>query len=407
MRSIALVLLAILSGCAAQAAAPGASINLNALVHAHPLYGTLAQYDRQIAGLRATLHLPEFSRKTQAFTNASHATAQTLTRSANRAKDIAAFPTPDVSELRQNASLNAPTESRVRSDMQHTYTTQASQLHTAAAQAMDRYRTQLLRQQQTALADYERSMQARVQQAYVSRRQQLYEKESALELDLAKAHAGQRLTIRAKLQTLQLDDERRRRLDAQMQALQAHDDAIVAKQHRRDQAQLDVLLSSLQARANADIARMRSTLEQRTQANLAERQRVLAAQNAQHATLNLGQSAQPSRRANDTNAALDSLLAAQPADPQTFLRARDDLAQQFTAVRQADDTATQSTWQQLAALNQARAQLYTDIVSQVMKEAHAVANSRGLAHVYTSASSPPGTVDITGDVRTQLLALTR
>src|SRR5690348_13986715 len=247
MRSIALVLLAILTGCAAQAAGPAASVNVSALVHAHPLYGTLAQYDRQIAGLRATLHTPEFSRKTQAFANASRATAQTLTSSASRARDIAALPAPDVSELRQNANVPAPSESRVRSDMQQTYNAQSSQVQAAASQAMERYRAQLLRQQQTALTNYERSMQERVQQAYVSREQQLYEKESALELDLAKADAGKRLTIRAKLQTLQLNDERRHRLQAQMQALQAHEDAIVARQHRRDRAALHAMLPSLQA----------------------------------------------------------------------------------------------------------------------------------------------------------------
>jgi len=405
MRSIALVLLAILTGCAAQAAAPGASVNLNALVHAHPLYGTLAQYDRQIAGLRATLHLPEFSRKTQAFRNASDATAQTLARTANRAKAIVALPTPDVGELRANASLNAPTESRVRSDMQETYNAQAMQVHAAAAQAMDRYRTQLLRQQQAAFTNYEHSMQARVQQAYASRRQQLYEKESALELDLAKANAGKRLTIRAKLQTLQLDDQRRRGLEAQMQALQAHDDTIVGKLHRRDEAVLHAMLSQLQARANSDVARMRSTLEQRTKANLAERERVLA-QNAHHGALNLGQTAQPSRGQSTMNAGLDSLLAAHPTDPQVFLNARDDLAKQFSAVRQADDAATQSTWAQLAALSDTRAQLYADIVSQVMKEARLVAKSRGLAHVYTSASAPPGSVDITANVRSDIAALT-
>ena len=406
MRTFALVLLAILTGCAAQAAGPAASVNVNALVHAHPLYGTLAQYDRQIAGLRATLHAPEFSRKTQAFENASRATAQTLTSSASRARDIAALPTPDVSELRQNANVSAPSESRVRSDMQQTYNAQSSQVQAAASQAMERYRAQLLRQQQTALTNYQRSMQARVQQAYASRQQHLYEKESALELDLAKANAGKRLTIRAKLQTLQLNDERRHRLQAQMQALQAHDDAIVARQHRRDQAALDAMLPSLQARANADVARMRATLEQRTQANLAARERVLAAQRAQHMPLDLGLAAQPSGSITGVNGGLDALLAAQPANPQTFLAARDDLAQQFANVRKADDSATNSTWAQLAALNQARSQLYTDIVSQVMKEAQAVAGARGLSHVYTH-DAPPGSVDITASVRSEIVALTR
>ena len=408
MRIALLALIAILAGCAAQAAGPGASVDVNALVRSHPLYGTLAQYDRQIAVLRSTLHVPKFARKSEAFAHAADGARSTLAQTASRTQRIAALPTPDVRSLQATGNVNAPSESRVRSDMQQAYGAQASQLHAAAQQAMDRYRAQIVAQQHTALANYERDMQARVQQAYTSREQQLYEKESTLALDLAKADAGQRLAIRAKLQTLQLTPERRRALQAQMDAIQAREDAQVAKQHRRDQAILAAFLPPLQARANADVARMRSTLQQRTAANLAARERVLAAQNAQQMRLNLGASAQRTPgTTTDMNGRLNSLLAANPADPQAFTRAGDDLARQFADVRNADDDATHSTWAELAALNTARAQLYGDIVSQIMNEAKAVARSRGLANVYAAKNAPPGSVDITRDVRSDIAALAR
>lgn len=402
-----LALITLLAGCAAQAAGPGASVDVNALVRSHPLYGTLAQYDRQIAVLRSTLHVPEFARKSEAFAHAAAGARSTLAQSASRTQRIAALPTPDVRSLQSGGGVSAPSESRVRSDMQQAYGAQASQLHAAAQQAMDRYRVQLINQQRTALANYERDMQARVQQAYTSRERQLYEKESTLALDLAKADAGKRLAIRAKLQTLQLMPERRRALQAQMDAIQAREDAQVAKQHRRDQAVLAAFLPPLQARANADVSRMRATLQQRTAANLAARERVLAAQNAQHMRLNLGASAQPASNTTDMNGRLNALLSADPADPQAFVRAGDDLARQFADVRNADDDATHSTWAELAALNTARAQLYHDIVSQIMSEATAVAHSRGLANVYEAKNAPPGCVDVTPDVRSDIAALAR
>lgn len=407
MRIALLALIAMLAGCAAQAAGPGASVDVSALVRSHPLYGTLAQYDRQIAVLRSTLHVPEFARKSDAFAHAADGARSTLAQTASRTQRIAALPTPDVRPLQANDNVNAPSESRVRSDMQQAYGAQASQLHAAAHQAMERYRAQLLDQQRTALANYEREMQARVQQAYASREQQLYEKESTLALDLAKADAGKRLAIRAKLQTLQLMPERRHALQAEMDAIQSREDAQVAKQHRHDRAILAAFLPPLQARANADVARMRGTLQQRTAANLAARERVLAAQNAQHMRLNLGASAQPASNATDMNGRLNSLLAANAADPQAFTRAGDDLARQFADVRNADDDATHSTWAELAALNTARAQLYDDIVSQIMNEAKAVARSRGLAGVYALKSAPPGSVNITSDVRSDIEELAR
>ena len=397
----------ILGGCAAQAAGRSASVDVNALVRTHPLYGTLSQYSRQIAQLRETLHVPEFARKTQAFENAMRAARSTLQQTASRTQAVAAMPSPDVRSLRAGANVSAPSESRVRSDMEQTYNTQASQLRTAAQSDMQRYRAQLLAQQNAAFENYVRSVNARVRQAYASREQQFYETESTLGLNLAKADAGKRLAIRVKLQTLRLSADARRRLQAQMDAIGAREDAAVAKQHRRDQAVLAAFLPPLQARANADIARMRAQLQTRTAANLAARDRVLAAQTARRKALDLGATAQPAGSNTDMNAELDSLLAARPADPQAFLRASDDLTRQFAGVRSADDAATRSTRAQIAVLETQRAQLYADIVSQIMSEARTVARDRGLGAVYARGAAPPDSVDITRTVRSEFTALVR
>ncbi|HEY9179166.1 MAG TPA: hypothetical protein VIO32_00500, partial [Candidatus Baltobacteraceae bacterium] len=169
MRIAALALIALLAGCAAQAASAPPAFDLNALVKAHPMYGTLAQYDRQIAALRATLHAPEFAHKDQAFTNAANGVRGALNDAAARAKTLAALPSPDVRPLESSANVSAPSEARVRSDMQQHYNAQSSQLHATARQSMDQYRASLLAQQDTEFSNYVRSMHMRVQQAYNSR----------------------------------------------------------------------------------------------------------------------------------------------------------------------------------------------------------------------------------------------
>jgi hypothetical protein len=406
MRTFGLLLIVLLGGCAAQAAGPAASVDINALVKAHPLYGTLAQYDRQIAVLRNSLHAPAFAYRNQAFINAARGVGDTLDRAAARAKAIEAMPSPDVRSLQESGNVSAPSESQVRSDMQQTYAQQSSQLQAAAQRDMERYRATLLAQQDTAFANYVRAVQARVQQAYNARKQELYEKESTLALDLAKADAGQRLSIRTKLQTLRLDSDRRHALLAQLAAIQAREDAVVAKQRARDRTILAAFVPPLQARADADIARMRGDLQRRTAANLAARERVLAAQRASAMRLNLGAPAGVSNNAN-TGGDLNAVLAARPADPGAFTAARDDLARHFANVRGADDSATRSTYAQIADLQHVRAQLYTDIISQIMRDAALVARTRGLSRVYTEQQAPPGSTDITPNVRSDIANMAR
>lgn len=405
MRIAALLLTTLLAACAAQAAGSSAWINLDALVRAHPLYGTLAQYDRQIATLRASLNVPEFSRKQQAMANASRAVDMQLNDTAARARAIAALPSPDVRTLQANAVTNAPSESRVRSDVQRTYSAQAAQLHAGARTDMDRYRAALLAEQSTALADYIRGVHARVQQAYDSRAQQFYEKESTLGLDLAKRDQNQRLAIRTKLQTLRLSSDRRNALQGQMDAIQSREDAAVGRQRRRDQTALAALLSQLQARADADIARTTADLQRRTAANLAARLRVLNAQQAHAGQLQFGPAAQPVANGTDMRGRLDALLRAQPAQPQAFSSARDDLAKQFSGIHAADNEATRNALAQIATLQRDRAQLYQDIVSQVMRDARVVAQSRGLQAVSSDKNAPAGSTDITAAVRSDFLAL--
>jgi len=394
MRTAALILTCLLAGCAAQAAGTGSRVDLQALVKVHPLYPALAQYDRQIAALRATLHAPEFARKSAAFMNAQRAAAAQLDDAAARSRAIASEAPPDVRDLSEESHASAPSEATVRSDMQRTYIAQAGAFRADAQRAMDAFRQSMFVQENAALANYVRATRARVEQAYTSRRAELYEKESTLALELARADAGKRLPIMAKLQTLALRAPVRHALQAELDTIQKQEDARVAAQRARDRAQLSALLPALQRKAAADVARMRAELQSRTSATIAARARVLAAQNATRSTLPFGGNTNAPSAPGDMQAQLNALLRAPAADPGAFDAAKGELQAQFAGVRSADDAATQNTWAQIGTLEKAREQLYNGIVSQIERDAERLAREH------------PG-ADVTQLVRTDLSGLSR
>jgi hypothetical protein len=367
MRTLALLLIAVLAGCAAQAAPRNDSIpqrdgGAERDIKSSPLYPVLLQYDRQIAVLESTLHVGEFEHKDQAFANARRGADSTLRQAAARARTIAAMPSPDVRPLEQNAAVSAPSEAQVRSDITRTYDAQSSQLQTAARADMDRYRGSLLAQQNTALTHYVQMMHARVQQAYDSRRQELYEKETAFAIDLQKADEGRVLPLRAQLATLTMSGQKRHALQAQLHAIQSQERSRILALHAQDRRVLAAFLPPLQSRAQADIARMREQLQTRTQANLAQRESVLQAQTSGGAPLQLGSDARGGQTPVDMRSRLAGLAAAQPAQPQAFSAARADLARELAAVQSSDAQATRETLAEIATLRAQRARLYAQIL---------------------------------------------
>ena len=394
MRKAVFALAALLAGCAAQAAGTPAHLNLSALVRVHPLYPALAQYDRQIAQLRATLPAPAFAHVDEAFVHAERGVRAQLDAAGTRTRAIAAMPEPSLAPLPQAAAANAPSEGAVGADIRRAYNAQREAARSASAAAEADYRRTLLAQQQDALAGYERGVRARVRDAYEARAQELREQEAQLSLDLAKADAAKRLQLRSKLQTLVLGDAARARIEAQLRALQAREDARLSAKRKRDAALLAAALPPLQARASADVARMRAQLEARTAANLARRSRVLAAQNAARAPLQLPSPAPPPRGNETMQSQLRALRQSRAADPAAYVRARSVLERDLRGVQAQNDAAELDARREIAVLQTARAQLYREIVTQIDADARRLAREH------------PGS-DVTPLVRADLLALRR
>ena len=401
MRNIAAILVLLLAGCAASAQTRPASVNVDVLLPKHPLYGTLAQYDRQIAALRGTLHTG-FANADAQIDHSIAAMRHDLDNTASATSSASPFPHVMLSLSKHD---QAPTSPNIASHIRQAYQTQHAQLQSTAQHDMAQYRATLLAQQQHAYQTFVQSVDRRTQQAYDARAQELREKESTLLLDLARKDAPQRLQLRAKLQTLTMDAASRSRMQQRLQALQSHEDAAVAALRRKDAGILHAYAARLRSKADSDIAKMGADLQSRTNANIAARERVLAAQTSAGGSLAVPSAPAQPASATDMQAQYNGLMNAKPADTATFANAREDLTRRFTDLRNAHDDNTQHTQSQIAWLEHDRDAVRKRMIAQIMGEAGRLAKARGYSGVFPASQAPPNSADLTPAVLADLKSL--
>lgn len=402
MRKLAAILVLLLAGCAASAQTRPASVNADALLPKHPLYGTLAQYDRQIAALQATLHT-RFSDADSQIDNSIAAVRHDLDHTAAVVAAASPVPLPAFPAM-QNPPSSGQTPN-IESHIRQTYAQQHTQLQSTAQRDMAQYRATVHAQEQQAYQTFVQSVNARTQRAYDARAQNLREKESALMLELARKNAPERLQIRAKLQTLAIDGSTRSALQSRLHALESHEDAQVAAMRHQDAIVLRAYAAQLRGKGDADIAKMGADLQARMNANIAARERVLAAQTSSSGALTLPPAPARSKAANDMQAQYGLLQQPLPVGNGTFTNARDDLTRRFTALRQANDGDTQHTQSEISSLQHDREAVRKKMISQIMYEASRLAKARGYSAVYTARQAPPGSADITAAVAADLKTL--
>ena len=369
-----------LAGCAANAQTVQQPIDMHAL-RSNPLYPTLAQYDRQIAALRATLHSSDFARTGPDMDAAAASLQREVDVAASQIQSVVARSAGSFAQRQDNAvsailaaaNASAPSNESVRRSLEQAYRAQYARLRSGAAASMAAYRDALNAQQNDAYRAYVRSVQNRVQQAYYGRAAEMRERESALALDLARRNAGERLMLRARLQTLYLRPEVRHEMQARLAALQSKEDRAVGSQRGIDQGILNAYRAQLLAQANADIAKMAMQLQQRTAANLAARRDVYVAQTAGAQGLQF-----PAARKNPPPgpdlrsqiAALrvsrrDEFRANADAALAAYQTARSDISARFVALREQDSASVKLVYDQIAQLERDRKALYAQLVAAV------------------------------------------
>jgi Skp family chaperone for outer membrane proteins len=376
LRAMALALAALLTNATASAAEAVGYVDVARAVAAHPFHPVLAQYDREIAALRGTLEaLPS-----------GDPTAQAQRGAAALARGT------DSAQTRLQAmggSSGGDDRSRERTALTSVRTSQR-----AADRAMATYSAELVRETRASVESYRRSIAERNARALAARRQQLHERELTLAFDLARAHAGKRLTLRLKLDHLHLDGTDRRRLGRELAALNADESRAVAAMRRTDAGVLAAYERELERDGAAENARMAAQLRANATANLALRRRVLRAgpsAGAPDLSTQAASFAASYRSEADARTVADSLRAAS-----------DDVSKRFALLAASDRASRDETVRRIRALRADRNSLYQSILARIRRASETLLRERHLSKLELRGKRPAGSVDLTPAVETEL-----
>lgn len=399
------LLVLLLAGCAASAQTTPAYVDANVLLRNHPLYGTLAQYDRQIAALDGTLHTG-FANADAQIDNASRAVQ-------NDARGVASAYRTGVDASNRSVMAKAPSfvqtkatssDTEIEQHIAQTYEQQHAQLQGAAQRDMETYRDAVATQEQQAYNAFADAMNERQQQAIAQRAQELREREGNLMLELARVHAPQRTSLRAKLETLALQPDARKSVEEQLQTLQTQEAAALGKMRRQDQATLSAYSVHVHSQAVNDLAQMRTKLEDRAAGNLAAREAVLRSQRCTAETLDIPNA--PASGAGPVNmqSAYAQLRNASLPPDSAFASAGNDITSEWASLRATNDDAVGHTRSQIDWLKHDREAVRKRMISQIMYEAQRIAKQRGYSNV-VDGKAPSGAPDLTSAVRSDLAGL--
>ncbi len=296
--------------------------------------------------------------------------------------------------------------------MQNTSNEQARQVTAQADEGFRAYQQSVIAQDNSAVAQLERQLDDRANQAYRQRATQLQEQESQLSLELSQQDASKRLDLRMKLGNLALADADRKSYRDQLAALDRAESDKVDAQRRRDQQTLTAYQTQLHAQSAAQLRTQVAQIHAQTRAKLASRQnqvsQLVASQlqglTPQAVPTNLPQATR------DKIAQIDAQFKAQfKADAQKtvdqYQQTKQDLDAQYGALQGADGIAGAASTRQLAQLRAQRDDLYNKMVDQIKRDAGQVAAKRGLQVVFMSVDAAGGGIDLTDDVKKDIESL--
>lgn len=382
-----------------------AYVNTDALVTRHPLAPVLAQYDREIEALQATLHTPGLTRAAQDTAQDGAVVRGEASQAATRVQNDAAAHdaqyraqerTALAAILARRDSLGG--DASVRDRIAQTYRAQASGLQNGARADMQRYRDDLSQQARSSFDAFRAAMALRTQRALAQRTQELRERESLRAYDAQRADAGQRLQLTLKLNELRLDASTRARYRAQLQAIDRRDARAADRLKRSDDAILSAYRDRLETAQAAADDRMALQLASAAKANLAARQAVMQAQTAPQSGISDigGDTPVPHVAADAAQLAAGYRYG---ADAKTieggFNAAGDDLSQRFSDMAAADRSSQTSTIAQIAKLRSDRDALYHAILADIARVAQRIAAQRHERVVTTNAPPRGARTDLT------------
>jgi hypothetical protein len=369
-------LLAVLLTAVSPAPAAFGFADLARLIAAHPLHGVLLEYDRQIAALRSTQNLSGLGNPASAASSGG----------ASVRRDAAAA---------QREAARLASERRNRSARENRALTVVLAMQHAGDPELNAFAADLNRETTASFTAYEDALGQRSERAYAARTQQLREKELTLAFDLAKADAGQRLSLRLKLHDLHLTPTARVQLEAQLAALGDRESKALTAMRRNDAAVLAAYRSELERESAGATSSMASNLRSKADANFAVRRTVTHVESSLGARRNLPSQVAAFRADDRTGSD-----AARVSD--AIGAAGDDIARRFGQLGAIDTRSAHETAAQIQRLAQMRAALYRWIVGEIERDARAAASKHHITRVRFAGTPQKGSVDLTGEIRADL-----
>jgi len=356
--------------------------DLPQLIGAHPLYGVLAQYDREIAALRGTRSVSG------------------LTDPAARAERGAAKLKSDAAGAATRAHRAASSATAADRGEESGALAAIAALRVAHERDVAAYDSELQRETGASVTAFGQAMADRIKHAYEARRQQLHEKELTFAYDLARQDAPKRLRLRLKLDDdAYLSHATRAALRSEIEAFDRSESVARSRMRRDDTATLANYLNELSKLGTAANARMSVQLRGKAAANLAIRRRASQAESNAGAAFSSLDSELAFFRSTYRSQSDASAIAS------GLQSAGSEISGRFRQIAQADRESRAATNRQLARLESDRRDLYRAIVAQIDRTAERIRLQRHLTGVVVTGSRPKGSVDLTAAVRSQLLGV--
>ncbi len=395
-------------------------VRMDDLVKLHPLYAQLTRLDDDMAALQLKNVGTAVAVSPADLERERLAMQRELDSATERAKAALKAKQDDYARRENEAIRQAIAAASgvsgggggaIQSGMQTQLQAQAKIVTAEAQKNFEAYRASLLRQDAAAIETLTSALNAEAGRTYRTQAEAYQKKEADFALQLASQDAGARLSLRAKLSNLVLDDAARADARKQLDVLDRKEADQLAALKNRDAGALATLRSELRDQTQRELQARAAEMRKRTLAKIeardAETRREVV---AKLSTLPgsqppAGGAAGSTGLPPDMRAKLEALHKQYQDDfnrdaQQTldaFAKTKAELAERFARLQGVDLNAEASANRQLGVLQKQRNDLYGQMVAQIGREVKLVAAQKGISVVFTDVVAPAGGVDLTAD----------
>lgn len=395
-------------------------VRVDEVVKKHPLYGQLSQIDSNIDALSLRALAPSVPKTGAQIARETSELNHELQVAQTRANQQLQSKQTEYGQREQaaiRAALVAAGENPGAAPGQAMQNTAAAQAANVTAQANSdfaQYQAAVLAQDNNAVRAVSDQLQARAEAQFRQKADELTAKESAASLEMATRDSPQRISLRAKLSNLALDDAARAQVKAALAALERKEHDAVEVLHNRDTETLKAFQKQLRAQNSSEVAKQSAAIHKQTQAKLQSRHDTVSTQvNSQLQSLGAPSAAANGRLSPAMQAKIAQIdkqykeqfkadVAKTIAD---FNKTRSDLDVRFSELHGVDSGSSGAVAKQLDALHHQRDQLYAQIIAQIQREVQTIATQRGLKVVFINIVAPVGGIDLTAEAEKDVESL--